>query len=274
MSPAVWLQWRGFLESSPFQKLARDFPRLYEKPLRPYVHKGLEHAEILEVLRDHYLFLERHAPPRLVGCLLENRSFMLNEHSLDALEQPLFLNLSYARHMQQEGELTLSLGQGDSLDTLDYHRWISSLTFVLRQGAAGREIVIGGVQGGHSENSREDVRLATHVFHGLRPKHLLVYLLREIASLWGVARSQAVSDSAHCLTRGRYQGRIKIVSSYDELWQDVGGQLGEDGFYSLPLAHSRRPLEEVPSRKRAQYRRRYALMDGIAAEIREKLALT
>jgi uncharacterized protein VirK/YbjX len=170
--------------------------------------------------------------------------------------------------------LTLSLGQGDSLDTLDYHRWISSLTFVLRQGAAGREILIGGVQGGHSENSREDIRVATQVFHGLRPKHLLVYLLREIASLWGVSRIQAVSDSAHCLTRGRYQGRIKIVSSYDQLWQDVGGQSREDGFYSLPVMQNRRALEDVPSRKRAQYRRRYSLMDSIAAEMREKLALT
>ncbi|MFI4968538.1 MAG: DUF535 family protein, partial [Gammaproteobacteria bacterium] len=233
-NPAVWQQWRGFLEASPFVKMAQEFPRLYEKPLRPYLHKDLDHAAILEVLRGHYLFLQRRAPAPFVECLLENGSFPLNERSLDGLKHPLHLNLTYARHMQQEGELTLSLGPADSVGTFDHHRWISALTFVLRPGSSGREILIGGIQGGHSENSREDIHLATQAFHGLRPKHLLIHLLREIAAQWGVSHIHAVSDSAHCLTRGRYKGRIKITSSYDELWRDVGGAFREDGFYSLP----------------------------------------
>jgi len=273
-SPSVWLPWHSFLESSPFERLARDFPRLYEKPLRPYLHKGLRPGGILRMLRSHYQFLQHHGPSGLVGALLDNRPFVLNEHSVDGLEQPLLLNLSYARHMQQEGELTLSLGFQDSLETFKHHRWITSLTFMLRRGAGGRELLVGGIQGGHSEDSREQIRLATHAFHGLRPKYLLVHLLRQVASCWGASDILAVSDSAHCLTRSRYRGRIKIESSYDDLWQEVGGTLREDGFYSLPVAQHQRPLEEVPSRKRAQYRRRYALMDAIDAEIREKLALT
>ena len=273
-NPSVWLPWRGFLESSPFERLAQGFPRLYEKPLRPYLHKALGQDAILELVRGHYRFLQWYAPTGLVEALLDNRPFLLNEGSVAELEQPLLLNLSYARHMQQEGELTLSLGFSDSLDTSEHHRWISSLTFVLRQGPAGLELLVGGVQGGHSENSREEIRLATQVFHGLRPKHLLVHLLREIATLWGATRILAVSDSAHCLTRARYRGRIRIASSYDELWRDLGGELLDEGFYELPVARERRPLEEVPSRKRAQYRRRYALLDSIDAEIREKLVLT
>lgn len=272
-SPSVWLPWHSFLESTPFERLARAFPRLYEKPLRPYLHKGLRPGGVLRMLRSHYQFLQHHAPSGLVGALLDNRPFVLNERSVAGLEQPLLLNLSYARHMQQEGELTLSLGLQDSLDTLDHHRWVSSLTFMLRRGAGGRELLVGGIQGGHSEDSREQIRLATQAFHGLRPKHLLIHLLRQVASSWGASDILAVSDSSHCLMRGRYRGRIKIVSSYDDLWQEAGGTLREDGFYSLPVARDRRPIEDVPSRKRAQYRRRYALMDSIDAEMREKLAL-
>lgn len=271
--PSVWLPWRSFLESSPFERLAQEFPRLYEKPMRPYLHKVFRADGTLRMLRGHYQFLQQHAPTGFVAALLDNRPFPLNECSVGDLDQPLLVNLGYARHMQQEGELTLSLGFADSLETFNQHRWITSLTFMLRQGVGGRELLVGGVQGSHSENSREDIRLATQVFHGLRPKHLLIHLLRQIASCWEVSGILAVSDAAHCLTRKRYRGRIQIVSSYDELWRDVGGELREDGFYVLPLRHARRPLEEVPTRKRAQYRRRYELMDCVDAEIRDKLSL-
>ncbi|HSN18403.1 MAG TPA: DUF535 family protein [Gammaproteobacteria bacterium] len=273
-SPSVWLPWRSYLEASPFERLAQVFPRLYEKPLRPYLHRRFRPGGTLRMLRGHYQFLQQHAPVGFVGALLDNRPYLLNERSVDGLERPLLLNLTYAKHMQQEGELTLSLGFPDSLGTLGHHRWISSLTFMLRQGPGGREFLVGGVQGGHSADSREDIRVATQVFHGLRPKYLLIHLLRQLALCWGVSDILAVSDSAHCLTRNRYRGRIQIMSSYDELWRDVGGEFREDGFYTLPLLKERRPLEEIPSRKRAQYRRRYELLDNIETEIRDKLALS
>jgi len=109
----------------------------------------------------------------------------------------------------------------------------------------------------------------------MRPKHLLVYLLREVAAAWGISRIYAVGNLAHCFMRRRYQGRISMMkSSYDELWHDVGGRPAADGFYSLSVENNRRPIHTVPSRKRAQYRRRFAMLDSIDKEIREKLANT
>lgn len=270
---SLWRYWQGFLKSSPFGEVARHYARIYEKPFRPYLHKDLTAAECLRVLREHYLFLQRHAPSALVEAMVRNKPFILNEHSLGELEEPLIVNLTYARHMQQEGELTLSLGRRDSVDTLHDHRWITALTFVVQYGASGWEMLVGGIQGGHSEYSKEDMKLATHVFHGMRPKHLLLYLLREIAAAWGVSRIYAISDEAHCYMLRRYRGRIEIKSSYVELWKDVGGRPAANGFYALPLKRGLRSLEDVPSRKRAQYRRRYALLDRIDAEIREKLSI-
>lgn len=270
---SVWRRWHGFLGSSPFGEIAVHFPRLYEKPLRPYLHKDLMRAEVLRVLREHYLFLQHRAPGAFVESLLKNRPFLLNERSIASLDVPLLLNLTYARHMQQEGELTLSIGLPDSVDTLHDHRWISALTFLLQYGASGWEILVGGVQGGHSEKSKEDIKAATHCFHGFRPKHLLVHLLREIAATWGISRIYAIGDEAHCLRCARYRGRIEFKSSYDELWMESDGQPVANGFYSLPIVQHRRPLEDVPSRKRSQYRKRYALMDSVDAEIRDKLRL-
>jgi uncharacterized protein len=210
----------------------------------------------------------------LINAILENQPFLLNQASISGLREPLLINFTYSKHMQQEGELTLSLGPPDSLNTLKQHNWIASLTFVIRYNAAEWEMLIGGVQGGRTTEARQDAKRATHVFHGLRPKHLLVYLLREVAAAWGIGKIYAISDTAHCYMRRRYQDRMRSMkSSYDELWRDVGGQLAANGFYALPAANRRRPVDTIPSRKRAQYLRRFALLDSINGEIHDKLAV-
>ena len=38
-------------------------------------------------------------------------------------------------------------------------------------------------------------------------------------------------------------------------------------FYELPLTESRKTMEEVPTRKRAVYRRRFAFQDDVDAQI-------
>lgn len=268
----TWRHWYGFLDASPFGRIAAHYPRVYEKPFRPYLHKDLNSRERCRLLLQHYEFMALHAPMPLVSAVLANQAFLLNEQSLGELEQPLVVNLTYAKHMQQEGELTLSVGPLASLDSFQQHAWIASLTFLVRRGEQGREIAIGGMQGGHAETGKEDAKTATRVFHGLRPKHLLIHVLREIAACWGIERICGISNSAHALTRKRYRGRITIKSSYDELWQEVGGQADGNGYYLLPVNLARRTMESVPSRKRSLYQRRYRLLDAMSAEIRTKLA--
>ena len=268
----AWKRWYGFLDRSPFGRIADLYPRIYEKPFRPYLHRDLDARERCQLLLEHYGFLARHAPVALIDALLSNQPFLLNEQSLGELEQPLVVNLTYAKHMQQEGELTLSVGPLASLDSFQQHAWIASLTFVLRRDTAGWEIAVGGVQGGHAETGKEDAKTATRVFHGLRPKHLLIHVLREIAACWGIERIRGISNSAHALTRKRYRGRITIKSSYDELWQEVGGQADGQGYYLLPVYQARRSMESVPSRKRSLYQRRYRLLDVMGAELRAKIA--
>lgn len=272
---SLWRHWYGLLQASPFVAVARQYPRLYEKPLRPYLHRQLTHAECHRVLREHYLFMQRHAPPALVRAMLANQPFLLNERSYVRLQEPLVINLTYAKHMQQEGELTLSIGRPYSVRAHFEHEWIVSLTFVVQYGVTGWEIFVGGIQGGHTAIGREEFRRATHVFHGFRPKYLLIYVLREVAAAWGITRIYTVSDAAHCFMRKRYHNRIyKMKLSYDEFWRDIGGQLAAHGFYRIPVENPKRLIQTVPSRKRAQYLRRYAMLENIRSEIRHKLGHT
>jgi hypothetical protein len=51
------------------------------------------------------------------------------------------------------------------------------------------------------------------------------------------------------------------------VWDERGGVLGPDGFYHLSIKSPRRSDEEIPSKRRSQYRQRYAAMDAIEQQI-------
>jgi uncharacterized protein VirK/YbjX len=64
----------------------------------------------------------------------------------------------------------------------------------------------------------------------------------------------------------------KLKTDFSEFWLEAGGWKTEDErFDELPLTEPRKTLEEVPTRKRAVYRRRFAMLDEIDRMLAEKL---
>ena len=53
---------------------------------------------------------------------------------------------------------------------------------------------------------------------------------------------------------------------------EVGGVPVGDGWFRLPLTTPRRTPEEIKPNKRSLYTKRYLLLDGLSAQIREQLA--
>ncbi|MCZ7176317.1 VirK/YbjX family protein, partial [Salmonella enterica] len=47
------------------------------------------------------------------------------------------------------------------------------------------------------------------------------------------------------------------------------GELEEDDYYHLPRQIPHRSLEEIASKRRSEYRRRYQLLDSLEAQIRQ-----
>jgi len=56
-------------------------------------------------------------------------------------------------------------------------------------------------------------------------------------------------------------------ADYDNFWLSMSAQPQEQGYFSLPLSISRKPLDNIPSKKRAEYRRRYGLLDQLAEQV-------
>ena len=86
-----------------------------------------------------------------------------------------------------------------------------------------------------------------------------------LCSELGVVRIRAVSDE-YSACRSSYFAK-KIPSSYDSAWIEHDGAPDGGGFYELAPQVSRRPQQSIPSRKRAQYRRRYQMFDSLEQQI-------
>ena len=124
-------------------------------------------------------------------------------------------------------------------------------------------VLMGNVQGPSLKDEGLDrIRDITHVAHGMRPPHLLVHTLRLLATQWGAKRLLGVDPENH--VKGRWNLRdSRLRFDYRAFWAEHDATRDAGGNWSLPLATMLRPLEEVPTKRRAMYRRRYAMLDAL-----------
>jgi uncharacterized protein VirK/YbjX len=161
----------------------------------------------------------------------------------------------------REGELVLNLFQGDLR--------VASIAFTLCCVDGELCIFIGAVQGIHkgieSDKSLDIYRDLTKDFEGLRPRSFLIEAIKYLALNLGVKKIYAVGDG-YRHHRHPYFGAEKakeLAADYDVIWMEHGATPSErEDFFEIPMTSSRKPLDTIPSKKRAMYRRRYELMDS------------
>ena len=124
-------------------------------------------------------------------------------------------------------------------------------------------LLIGNVQGPSLKDDGLDrIRDVTHAAHGMRPPHLLVHTLRVLGAHWGAARLQGVDPENH--VKGRWNLRdARLRFDYRGFWEEHEAKRDTDGNWTMPLETALRPIEEVPTKRRAMYRRRYAMLEAL-----------
>lgn len=222
---------------------------------RPYVHVGWPAARKLDIIRDHYQLLSDE-----FGWL---RFDPCGRVVLAQLGEGLSLQIDKAPWFEHEGELTLSLfGEGTRL---------YSIVFALGRSDHRRIACIGALQGLGSPDALEIYRLQTRRMHGLRPRDLMITTFRQLCSALGVVRIFAISDEASASRSAYFKDAVKLHASYDQAWAEHGGLPETDGpwrgFCSLDPVVTPRPADDIPTRKRALYRRRYEMLAEIGQQI-------
>ena len=231
-------------------------PSLMASVIHPYLNVDWRFDQKLDAITGHYKLLAGrlgilHFPPRASIILAD---------LADATQIRLHKSLLF----EHEGALTVSLFTSDQR--------LYSLTFTLGQIGAELVAYAGGLQGLRSPEAHEIYRSLTHHMHGLRPRDLLVTAFRLLCVSLGVARILAVSDSKRICSNSYHCPTEQIFSSYDNAWIECGGVPMDDAFFELSPRLTRRSAKDIPSRKRAQYRRRYAMVDAIAQQIGDAVA--
>jgi len=256
--------WLRLLNSHPaFSEYLRTCPRFLYKVYRPYISTTLDAAQRLAAIRAHYEFIFRRGLGQTVARASMGPVTLAEAQGRSSL--PYRIELRTVDRFDREGELVLQLVQdGQALYTVAF-------TLAPRDGV--QALSIGCIQGGKTADAREAIRVATRELHGLRPKQLMVNLVRQLAHDYGCERVLMVSNRNRVIYKAIRKGRV--LADYDALWAELGARQRTDGDYEMDCAPLAAPdLEAIPSKKRAEARRRHEVMmllaDGVGKGLRAR----
>jgi uncharacterized protein VirK/YbjX len=228
-------------------------PSLIECVIHPYLNVDWRFDQRLDAISGHYELLNGRLSilrfPPLASIILADLG--------DATQIRLHKFLLF----EHEGELTISLFKSEQR--------LYSLTFTLGQIGAEFVAYAGGLQGLRNPEAVEIYRSLTHNMHGLRPRDLIVTAFRLLCGSVGIGRILAISDTKRICSNSYHSPGEQVFSSFDRAWIECGGVPMDEAFFELSPRLTQRSAEDIPSRKRAQYRRRYAMLDAIAQQIGE-----
>ncbi|NTZ39519.1 DUF535 domain-containing protein [Enterobacter sp. JMULE2] len=228
---------------------------------RPWLTVSMNRRNALKALNGHYQTMSQHLPATLLkGYLSSQGMTLLTLTGKD--EQQFTIRLCADAFMDKEGEATLTFCNHQNTV-------LAEMTFTLCPFEGKTTLFIGGLQGAKAHVPHELIQGATKACHGLFPKRLLVEAVMTLGTAFPVEQILAVSNATHIYRSWRYRKKKegKLLADYDSFWLSLGGERRESGHFALPLTMPRKPMEEIASKKRAEYRRRYELLDSLIQQM-------
>lgn len=263
LSPRATLTLLDYLAQHPQRdEILQAMPTLPCKLHRVYQAVNIGRGAALNNIIAHYDHLASHVPPAINHALLSAKP--LNIATLEGKEGQRFgLQFNAVSHYDKEGEASLMF-------TNESGESVATVTFSLINYNDQPTLFIGAIQGPKAHVEHAEIQRATKACHGLFPKRLVMEALMLIAELTGMTQIVAVSNHTHIYEHPRYKKRKGMVfADYDGFWETLHGTLGQDGYFHLPRQIPHRPLEEIASKRRSEYRRRYQLLDELETQIRQ-----
>lgn len=260
--PVQRARWQAYIAGTPgLAALAQVHPSLRYKIYRPYASRRLGCAARVDLLCGHYRFLWQAGARPLVEYAARRALVLAAIEGKDGAIYRLQLTAIHDSH--REGELCLRLTR-DGVPL-----YLAGFLFRPQPGCS--VIQLGALQGLRSSAGAQAVKEATRALHGCRPKNLMVAALRDLGDFFGCAHLDLVSNANRIALNWRR--RRHISCDYDLAWRELHALPTGDGDFRLPCGPCRMPdLELVPSKKRADARRRGAMLVQLAADMRWQVA--
>lgn len=228
---------------------------------RPWLSTHMSPQQTIDALCYHYRLMLDKLPDNITSHYLSAHGALLT--TIEGKDEQRYrIYLGADAMLDKEGEATLTFR--DKNDTV-----LAELTFTLCQYNGVDTFFIGGLQGAKADVPHQLIQVATKACHGLFPKRLVVDALLTLGEQLSVKHVRAVSNETHIYRSLRYRRkkRDKLHADYNSFWESLSATVDAEGDYVLPLALPRKTMEEIASKKRAEYRRRYELLDALQQQI-------
>lgn len=241
-------------------KLLERNPFPVEQATRAFFYNKSTFAERVQLVRQHYELLEKLLQEKYFLQIsgTECQPYTVWESVYD--DKPWLAQLVFEAGQRKEGLLSLELNLGRD--------HVYQIMFWIGYNQSGEaSLWIGAIQGPNMENAKDVVKKMTKACHGYRTKNLILYMTQAVARNLGLKKIYAVSNYGY-YANNHVRADRKLKTNFGDFWLEAGGRETDDArFYELPLTEPRKTMEEVPTRKRAVYRRRFAFLDEVDSEI-------
>lgn len=232
---------------------------------RPYLSSSLSQQERFDALAYHYDFLANQ-PDGMTKAFYNPKTPYVLANLTVKNEANIQIAIQARNKFAREGEISLYFYDNDGID-------LATLTFSIIQYQQKTTLFIAGLQGTGHHEARVRVQKATKQCYGLFPKRVAVEAALIIANHFQLEQIVAVGNKTHVYNNWRYNSRQeRILSDYDDFWLTIDGQQDDRELFILPTEITRKSLEDIASKKRSEYRNRYALLDQLKLNIETQLA--
>lgn len=258
------------LSRPALQPLAAMHPPLLLRPLRSYLWRGLGAEGRADAFASHFGWLAESFPAAAIEALYGGHGWPVG--AIDTGAGRVEWRLAAGRALGREGELELAmLFDGAALLRCAFSV-LPQAAVVAGDGAQARHdpasdtrvLVVGCLQG--APGCGAALKALGDAMQRNQPQALLLAALQGLCAGWGLAQLAGVADEAHVYA-GYRSLRRRVGQDYDALWQGLGAQGRGATHWQLPPQPQARPEAELPSRKRAAYRRRIECRQAVYAEV-------
>ena len=123
--------------------------------------------------------------------------------------------------------------------------------------------MIASIQGSSLDNAPEEIKLATKQLHGIRPAFLLVHIFKMLCE---IKQFQLLGIPKKHQAKYRFNDFSRLLFDYDAFWADNGGEFKQNYWY-IPNTIEQKTMEEIPSKKRSMYKKRYEMLANIKQQL-------
>lgn len=240
------------------REIIRKNPFPIEQATRAFFYAGSSLNGRAELIRNHFSIEQERLKDEWFVRLNTDDHYKIWQSDQEDINW--YATLHMAPGQRKEGLLSVNM----YVDHIPLYQ----IMFWFNKNQAGEDSMwIGAMQGPNVEDAKDIIKDITKRSHRYRTKNLILYMTMAVARSFDCKHIYAVSNAGYYAMNHVRRDR-KLKTDFGDFWEEAGGHKTEDArFYEVPMVEPRKTMEEVPTRKRAVYRKRFAFQDDVDAQI-------